>query len=526
MKGAADRKESYKDHKDMYRTLRLILGDQLNYKHSWFDEVDDNVTYCMFEMRQETDYVKHHIQKIAGFFQSMRCFSDHLKSNGHSLIYYKINDKNNTHNLKTNIDQVLSKGNYECFEYILPDEYRLDQQLVEMSKSLSIQSRSFDSEHFLCSRSDFKEFFEGKKTYLMENFYRHMRKTYGFLMEGDSPVGKKWNYDQENREALNDDSSIEKLNFPVSNVEDLLKEIEDSGAEYFGEINGSEFIWPTDRKSALNCLEVFLDKGLKLFGTYQDAMHTDHEFLYHSRLSFALNTKMLSPKEVVEAAIDKWTESSDISIAQIEGFIRQIIGWREYMRGVYWSEMPQFDKLNFFGNTRSLPIWYWTGETKMNCLSHCIKQSLNQAYAHHIQRLMITGNFALLVGVDPDEVDEWYLGIYIDAIQWVEITNTRGMSQYADGGIVGTKPYVSSASYINKMSNYCKNCYYSASKKFGAKSCPFNSMYWHFYVSNRDKLSNNPRVAMMYRIWDKMDNEKQNSYLNQAEIYLDKINEL
>jgi deoxyribodipyrimidine photolyase-related protein len=249
--------------------------------------------------------------------------------------------------------------------------------------------------------------------------------------------------------------------------------------------------------------------------------------LYHSLLSFSLNLKMIHPSEVVEAVEKFWRAHPDhAGIAQVEGFIRQILGWREYMRGIFWKEMPSFEKLNYFRHERQIPSWYWTGQTRMSCLHHTIKQSLDRAYAHHIQRLMVTGNFALLAGIHPDEVDRWYLGIYIDAVQWVEITNTRGMSQYADGGIVGTKPYVSSAAYINKMSDYCGGCQYDHKKKTGDRSCPFNSLYWHFYQRNRELLRNNPRVAMMYRTWDKMDPAAKKDILTQASVYLDGIEAL
>jgi deoxyribodipyrimidine photolyase-related protein len=256
-------------------------------------------------------------------------------------------------------------------------------------------------------------------------------------------------------------------------------------------------------------------------------MHTEYWSLFHSRLSFALNAKLISPKEVVNEAIQYWQKNSEkISIAQIEGFVRQIIGWREYMRGIYWAKMPEYESLNYFGFERKLPDYYWTGNTKMNCMKHAIQQSLDFAYAHHIQRLMITGNFALLAGIHPDEVDTWYWGIYIDAIQWVEITNTRGMSQFADGGIVGTKPYVSSANYIAKMSNYCDSCFYKKQLKTGDKACPFNSLYWNFYNVNRKFLEKNPRIGMMYITWDKMSNADRKSILNQAEYYLNNLQTL
>ena len=271
-------------------------------------------------------------------------------------------------------------------------------------------------------------------------------------------------------------------------------------------------------------MKEFIDFRLPWFGTFQDALTDADDFMFHSKLSFALNTKMLHPLEVIRAVEKAYFEDSEkISLNQAEGFIRQILGWREYMRGIYWLKMPEYANLNFFNHERKLPDWFWTGETKMNCMSKAIGQSLRHAYAHHIQRLMVTGNFALLAGIHPDEVDSWYLGIYIDAIEWVEITNTRGMSQFADGGIVGTKPYVSSANYFDKMGNYCQSCYYDKKEKTGEKACPFNSLYWHFYERHRDKLEKNPRIGMMYRTWDKMDKEKKQEILEKGEKILNNI---
>jgi len=292
-----------------------------------------------------------------------------------------------------------------------------------------------------------------------------------------------------------------------------------------GTLDAEAFVWPTSRKESLELLDHFCEHLLVHFGSYQDALTTWDPYLFHSRLSFSLNCKMISPLEVVQTVEAYWSKNQDlIGIAQVEGFIRQIIGWREYMRGIYWAKMPEFAQLNYFGHDRKLPDWFWTGNTKMNCLSQSVHQSLDLAYAHHIQRLMVTGNFSLLAGIHPDEVDRWYLGIYIDAIEWVEITNTRGMSQFADGGIVGTKPYVSSANYIKKQGNYCGSCAYQADKKTGEGSCPFNSLYWHFHARNRELLEKNPRIGMVYRTWDKMGNQQ--AILAQAEAYLLDIEQL
>lgn len=509
----------------MSKTLRLILGDQLNSQHSWFKKLDDSVTYFLMEMRQETDYVPHHIQKVVGFFLSMRNFSDELEAAGHQVIYFTLDHPENRQNLSDQLVYLIAKKEFTRFEYLLPDEYRLDQILRDICAKLPIPSSSLDSEHFLTSREFLKGFFKGKKTFLMETFYRVMRRKHDILMDGKEPVTGQWNYDHDNRGSIKDKKILKKALIRPKDVRDIVELLEKFGVKTIGSVESEKFPWPTSRQEGLEILDYFCENLLEHFGVYQDALSTWDPYLFHSRLSFAMNSKMISPLEVVQTVEKYWYQHQDqISIAQVEGFIRQIIGWREYMRGIYWAEMPEFGKLNFFGHDRSLPDWFWTGKTKMNCLSQAIGQSLDLAYAHHIQRLMVTGNFALLAGIHPDEVDQWYLGIYIDAIEWIEITNTRGMSQFADGGIVGTKPYVSSANYIKKQGNYCDKCAYDSNKKTGHGACPFNSLYWHFYDRNRDKLEKNPRIGMAYRTWDKMKNKQE--LLDQAELYLKNLDQL
>jgi deoxyribodipyrimidine photolyase-related protein len=354
-----------------------------------------------------------------------------------------------------------------------------------------------------------------------------MRKKHDVLMENDKPLNGKWNYDEDNRKKLpKNHKPIAPLVFN-NNVSNILAEIHKTDIKTIGTIDAENFVWPINRKQSLELLDFFVTECLSLFGSYQDAMTPNEWSLYHSRISFSMNIKMISPQEVIEKAITEWRKRpEEIEYNQLEGFVRQIIGWREYMRGIYWLKMPEYATLNYFNNQEKLPDWFWTGKTKMLCLKDAINQSLNYAYAHHIQRLMITGNFALLAGVHPDELDAWYLGIYIDAIEWVEITNTRGMSQYADGGIVGSKPYVSSASYIDKMSHYCGSCFYKKTIKTGDKACPFNSLYWNFYDKNEDKLGKNPRIGMMYNVWRKMNPDAKTALLEQADFYLKNINDL
>lgn len=509
------------------KKLRLLLGDQLNHQHSWYKQKDKNTTYCIFEMRQETDYAPHHIQKVVAFFLAMRAFRDHLEKEGHKVIYYTLDKTKNTQSLTNNLQQIIDNQQIDQFEYQLPDEYRLDQQLKNFCDSLDITTQAFDTEHFLSSRTDLSDFFEGKKTYLMESFYRHMRKRYDILMEGNQPLTGKWNYDAENRKKLPKNHVPPPPKYFEKEATEIITLLEEAGVKTIGNINPKAFIWPVTRAESLEQLDFFLQQCLEYFGKFQDAMTPLYWSLYHSRISFSLNAKLLHPLEVIKAAEKYWQQNqSRIDIAQVEGFIRQILGWREYMRGIYWAKMPAYENKNFLGHSRKLPSWFWTGKTKMRCVSHAIQQSLDYAYAHHIQRLMVTGNFMLLAGIHPDEIDEWYLGIYIDAIQWVEITNTRGMSQFADGGIVGTKPYVSSANYINKMSHYCKDCHYNYKDKTGAKACPFNALYWNFYDRHEDKLAKNPRIGMAYRLWNKMEPEKKEGILKQANQYLNQIEDL
>jgi deoxyribodipyrimidine photolyase-related protein len=502
------------------KILRLVLGDQLNAAHSWFMRPDDRVAYVIMEIRQETDYVKHHIQKVAAFFAAMRAFADHLDAKGHRVIYLTLDDPQNRQTLRDNIRELIRREGFTRFEYLLPDEYRLDIQLQALCKSLPVTCAARSSEHFLTEREELKGMFAGKKRFLMEAFYRRMRKRFDVLMEEETPVGGEWNFDTDNRSAYDGRVPIPEPLVFGNDLRAVVDMIRRAKVATFGGIHPRELIWPIDRSQALALLEHFLRHGLRHFGTYQDAMTLKSWSLFHCRLSFALNAKILHPMEVITAAIDAWKRHpKQISIQQTEGFVRQILGWREYMRGVYWAMMPELAEMNFFGHDRPLPDFYWTGETRMRCLAAAVEQSLTHAYAHHIQRLMVTGNFALLAGIHPDAVDAWYLGIYIDAIQWVELPNTRAMSQFADGGIVATKPYVSSANYIRKMSDYCGSCRYDAKKKHGEAACPFNALYWDFYNRHRDKLAANPRIGMMYRTWDRMAAAERKRILQQADIY-------
>jgi len=508
------------------KKLRLILGDQLNINHSWFSKADTNVVFCLFEMRQETDYVKHHIQKVTGFFSAMRHFANVLKAQNHQVVYFKINAPENTQSLTDNISKLILKHSIHKFEYQEPDEYRLDKQLKDFCNDLDMESKVFSTEHFYTERGELETFFKGKKQFLMENFYRNMRKKHQILMIDKQPEGGKWNYDASNRKKWKGDVLIpQEISFD-NNVTEVLSDIKKSGIETIGNIHPNYFEYPISKGQSLLQLTYFCEHLLVYFGDYQDAMHTDKIYLFHSRISFAMNTKLISPKEVIKTVLKTYRNNQDeIDISQVEGFIRQILGWREYMRGMYWMLMPNYKKKNYLNNENKLPAFFWTGKTKMNCLEKSINNSLDNGYAHHIQRLMITGNFALLTGVHPDAIDAWYLGIYVDAIEWVQLPNTRGMSQFADGGKIATKPYVSSGSYIHKMSNYCSSCHYDKNKKFEEDACPFNSLYWNFLDEKQTALSSNFRMKMMYSLLNKMSSEQRAKIKEKANHIIQNIDE-
>jgi deoxyribodipyrimidine photolyase-related protein len=512
--------------KKSFQTLRLLLGDQLNYNHSWFETVEEDVLYVLMEIKPESEYVTHHIQKVVGIFAAMRAFADALRKAGHQVAYYTINQSDNLHSFAANCNQLIEQYEVQQLEYQAPDEYRLDELLRTYTAELAIKTLCASSEHFYTERTELRDYAEGKKSVIMEHFYRNMRRKHQVLMDGSDPLGGKWNYDGSNRKKLPKGHKPAAPKLYAHDVQDIYAETQVVGLKTIGNIDAKHFIWPITREEAQAVLVDFIERLLPLFGTYQDAMHEDYWSIYHSRLSFAMNTKMISPQEIVQAAEQAYWDNDAIDITQVEGFIRQILGWREFMRGIYWMKMPDYATENFLEAKRGLPAYFWNGNTKMNCMQHAIQQSLDYAYAHHIQRLMITGNFCLMAGIDPSAVDEWYLGIYIDAFEWVEITNTRGMSQYADGGLVATKPYCSSANYIDKMSNYCKNCYYDKKQKTGDKACPFNSLYWNFLDQHREKLASNMRMSMMYRLWDKKDSQEKTALLEQAAYYLEKIESL
>lgn len=506
-------------------TLRLILGDQLNPGHSWFATTAPDVVYVLMEIRQETDYVLHHAQKIIGIFAAMRDFAGTLSEAGHRVVYLAIDTPGNLQSLPANLDMLVKEHGINRFEYQAPDEWRLDRQLADYLKQSALKGGMVDSEHFYTARNEAADIFAERKQWLMEHFYRQMRSRHQVLMTGNKPLGGKWNFDQNNRKPWPGYPAEPTDRRPRHDHTALWQTIVDAGVGHFGNPSADRFTWPLNRAEALQQLDDFIRDGLPHFGDFQDALTYRAWRLFHSLLSFALNTKMLNPREVVQRAETAHLEGK-VPLPAAEGFIRQILGWREYVRGVYWANMPDYVNHDFFEHDRPLPSWFWTGETRMRCLAHSINQSLEHAYAHHIQRLMVIGNFALLAGLDPVAVHRWYLGIYIDAFEWVELPNTLSMSQYADGGGLATKPYVSSAAYIDRMSDYCKGCAYDRSARSGEKACPFNALYWDFFERNRAVLETNHRLRMVYRQLGKFDEVARDAIHQRAALVRDGLEKL
>lgn len=501
-------------------TLRLVLGDQLNPLHSWFSEPNPQVVVVLMEMRQETDYVRHHAQKVLGIFAAMRHLAGELHAQGHRVHYLRIDDPANTQHLTHNLDALAAQYNATHVQYQAPDEWRLDEQLQHWSDTHTSQATlhcsAVSGEHFYSERDDLAQHFKGKKQWLMESYYRAMRKRHHVLLDADGqPEGGQWNFDADNRKPWKGQPAPPTEHRTPHNHSDLWATITQAGIATLGNPQAEAFRWPLNREEALSDLDHFIQHTLPHFGDFQDALTSQSWRLFHSLLSFALNTHMLNPQEVVQRAQAAY-RSGHAPLHCAEGFIRQILGWREYVRGIYWAHMPQYTQGNPLNHTLDLPDWFWTGQTRMACMATAIGQSLEHAYAHHIQRLMVVGNFALLAGLHPHQVHHWFLGIYIDAFEWVEAPNVLGMSQCADGGIVATKPYVSSAAYIKRMGDHCRQCAYKAEVKTGPQACPFNSLYWDFFARHQTRYEKNPRLGMVYVQLKRMDPDQLGALREQA----------
>ncbi len=506
--------------------LRLVLGDQLSPLHSWFAQVRPDVVYVFMEVRSETDYVRHHAQKVLGIFAAMRDFAAQLKAAGHRVRHVAIDHPSNRQSITGNLDALIAHYGAGAIEYQAPDEWRLDAQLRDWGAACPVPVTMVDSEHFFTTRDEAATLFAGRKQWLMEHFYRQQRKKHRVLMTADGkPEGGQWNFDADNRKPWPGTPAAPADTRPCHDHSQLWQTIEGAGVQTLGQPQASAFRWPLHRQEALQQLDHFMAHVLPHFGDFQDALSSKSWHLFHSLLSFALNTKMLQPREVVQGAEDAW-RSGQVPLHAAEGFIRQILGWREYVRGVYWAHMPGYTGANALAHARPLPEWFWTGDTRMACLASAIGQSLEHAYAHHIQRLMVIGNFALLAGLDPAQVHRWYLGIYIDAFEWVEAPNTLGMSQWADGGQLATKPYVSSAAYLQRMGDHCKGCSYNPKARTGDDACPFNALYWDFFDRHRTHFEHNPRLGVVYHQLSRMAGEALTALQEQSARTLARLSDL
>jgi len=503
----------------MVGRLVLVLGDQLTETLSALAQADKaRDTVVMAEVADEAAYVQHHPKKIALVFAAMRKFAQALEQDGWTVAYTQLDDTDNAGSI---VGELLRRAAQTGASEVLatePGEWRL----IDKLKYAPLKVHLLPDDRFLASHAEFEAWAEGRKALRMEYFYREMRRKTGLLMEGDQPAGGKWNFDHDNRKAAPEDVTVDgPLRFdPDATTREVLELVQARFGDNFGALE--PFWFATTRAEALQALDHFIANALPRFGDYQDAMLNENEFLYHAILSPYLNIGLLNVTEICEAAANAYA-SGHAPINAAEGFIRQIIGWREYVRGIYFLEGPDYTARNILGHDRDLPWFYWGGETRMNCVAKAVGQTRAQAYAHHIQRLMVTGNFALLAGIDPAQVHEWYLAVYADAFEWVEAPNTIGMSQFADGGVIASKPYVSSGAYINRMSDHCKSCHYSVSAKTGDTACPFNLLYWHFLDHHRDRFSNNPRMGNMYRTWDRMDADKRKTVLAEGDALLARL---
>ncbi len=493
---------SVEPHGEPTRHLVLVLGDQLDPESAAFDGFDKQADrVLMAEVRAEAEHVWASKPRIAIFLSGMRHFRDGLRADGIRVDYRTLDDPENRGSLGAELLRAIEAWRPKKAIVVRPGEWRVQQLLRDAAEEAGTPLEIRQDRHFLCSLEAFEEHAEDRKQLLMEHFYREMRRRTGALMDGDAPVGDEWNYDAQNRRSLGRDGPAG-LSKPLSLAPDAVtRQVLDLVERLFSAHPGGRstlsesFDWPVEPGQAEAALADFIDHRLSDFGPYQDAMWADEPYLYHSRLSAALNLKLLDPRQVIEAAERAYAEGR-APLNSVEGFIRQILGWREYVRGIYWSHMPGYLEMNHLGADASLPDFYWTAETEMRCLRHCIQQTLDYGYAHHIQRLMVTGLFALLLGVEPTLVHRWYLAVYVDAVEWVELPNTLGMSQFADGGIMATKPYCASGNYIQRMSNYCDGCRYAPSERVGEDACPFTTLYWDFLMRHEDRLSRNPRMGL------------------------------
>lgn len=507
------------------RNLIFILGDQLSQAISSLEGADPaNDVILMCEVAEETTYVRHHRKKIVLILSAMRHFAEQLSSQGFQLRYIRLDDEDNTGSFTGELKRAVACLDPDHVVVTEPGEWRVLQAMKgwEQETGRSVEIRT--DTRFIASHEDFRRWAEGRRQLTMEFFYREMRRKTGLLMEGDAPVSWRWNFDSENRAPAKPD--LFRPRHPTFVPDETTRAVMEMVEARFPDHMGSarDFSFAVTREDAQRAADTFIADFLPKFGETQDAMVRDDPNLNHALISFYINIGFLDPLEVCQAAERAFLQG-DAPLNAVEGFIRQIIGWREYIRGVYWRFMPDYAHSNFLGASRPLPGFYWDGKTDMACLATVIGETIDNAYAHHIQRLMITGNFALLAGLDPHALHEWYLEVYADAYEWVELPNVIGMSQFADGGLLGSKPYAASGAYISRMSDYCETCRYDVNRKTGEGACPFNALYWDFLDRNAQKLSGNRRLAQPYANWRRMSDEKREDYRQSARSFLRKLDD-
>lgn len=501
-------------------TLRFVLGDQLTADLAALRAADPaRDVVLMVEVAEETTYVPHHKQKIAFVLAAMRHFAADLAARGLVVDYVRLDDPANTGSFTGELARAVERHGAERVVVTEPGEWRVLEAMRSWPDALGVAVEILEDDRFFASRGRFRRWADDRNSLRMEWFYRQMRRETGILMDGADPAGGAWNFDRENRKAL-----PARLRPPPRRrfePDAVTREVLDLVARRFPDNFGDlePFGWAVTRADALRALDHFIDDCLPLFGDYQDAMRTGDPFLYHSVLSPYINAGLLTAREVCAAAEAAYG-AGRAPINAVEGFIRQILGWREYVRGIYWLEMPAYAATNVFAADRPLPWFYWSGETDMNCLRQAIGDIARTGYGHHIQRLMVTGLFGLLAGVRPAELQAWYLAVFVDAYDWVELPNVHGMVLHADGGLLGSKPYAASGAYIDRMSDYCAGCRFDPKVKSGPDACPFNPLYWAFLIRNEDRLSANPRMAMPYRNLAKMSDEARAAILRDAEAAL------
>jgi len=488
----------------------VTFGDQLDHQSAAFDGFDPaRDLVWMAEVVAEANYVRSHKMRIALFLSAMRHFAAELKAKGINVEYRKLGAKDNRGNLEAELLAAVTKFLPERIVAAEPGEFRIEQMLKELAAEARIMLEIRADRHFFCKREEFAIWAKGHKQLRMEFFYREMRKRHNVLLDGGAPTGGQWNFDAENRGSFGKSGPPDvkgPMEFaPDETTREVLDWVEVNFPNHPGSLK--HFNLPVTAADAEYALRDFVENRLAQFGNFQDAMWTEQPFLFHSRLSSAMNLKLLNPRRVV-AAVEKAYQEGKVPLAAAEGFIRQVLGWREYVRGIYWTHMPHYLEMNALDANEPLPDFYWNGETEMNCLSQTVGQSLEYGHAHHIQRLMVTGLFALLFGVHPVETHKWYLAMYYDAVEWVELPNTLGMSQFSDGGIMASKPYAATGKYIARMSNYCSGCRFKPEQATGEKACPFTTLYWDFLLKHEERLAKNPRMAMHVRNLTRLSKDK------------------